>query len=240
MKQAFFLFNILLAAVVLGMTTFNIMKKDESVQEYSVKKGSKKTAAVKPQPNRSIRTKPEEQEQVIVNQNLFNPARNPLVQGGGMAPRQVQLTLVGVSMVGKWKGAIILQKTAARPPMPFGMPMRGQQQRQVQQAVQQYVRVGERLPNGYILTEVTRTGVVLTLNGNRMELKLQEASKNQPQAAPRRPRTNTTNNLLQQMLQMQRTQQWQMMRLMRQGGGAQAPQPGAPAGNRGGQPPRRR
>ena len=36
------------------------------------------------------------------------------------------------------------------------------------------------------------------------------------------------------------TAEWQMMRLMRQGGGAQAPQPGAPAGNRGGQSPRRR
>ena len=42
MKQAVFFLNILLAIAVLGMTTFNIVKKDDSVQEYSAKKSSKK------------------------------------------------------------------------------------------------------------------------------------------------------------------------------------------------------
>ena len=45
-------------------------------------------------------------------------------------------------------------------------------------ALRQYVRIGETLANGYTLTEITRTGAVLTRGSDKMELELQEPSKN--------------------------------------------------------------
>lgn len=56
-------------------------------------------------------------------------------------------------------------------------------------ALRQYVRIGETLANGYTLTEITRTGAVLTRGSDKMELELQEPSKNQAKAS-----TGTNNN----------------------------------------------
>lgn len=84
-------------------------------------------------------------------------------------------------------------------------------------ALRQYVRIGETLANGYTLTEITRTGAVLTRGSDKMELELQEPSKNQAKAS-----TGTNNNRrgnffqqMQQMQQMQMMQNFQMMRMMR-------------------------
>ena len=243
MKMALFLLNILLVVALFSMTAYNLFDKGKSGQEYSVvKRSDKKSTPVKAQVKHSLRTKAEDQESVIVKHNLFNPERNPNAQtgrGGG----QLQLTLVGVSITEKSKGAVILQKTNNRQ---FRFPGFGQwgnrqnNNNQPQQALQQYIRVGEKLPNGYVLTEVTRTGAVLTLNGNKMELKLQEASKNQPQARTNTNRRPTTNNLLQQMQNMQRMQMMQNMQMMRmiQGQRGTTPQmspPNQARGNRGGQ-----
>ena len=107
-------------------------------------------------------------------------------------------------------------------------------------AVKQYVRVGETLSNGYTLTEITRTGAVLTRGGDKMELELQDPSKNQSTAAA--TNGNNRNNFLQQfqqMQQMQLMQNFQIMRMMRdstrnnqnQGGGNRG---GGSSGNRSG------
>ena len=253
MKRLIVFINLLLMIALFGFTAHNFLKKGETEQGFSVKKSSKKAAPAKPQPKQTVRITKEDQESTIVRQNIFNPARNPNVQMGGRSGGQMQLTLVGVTMIGDRKGAIILQKSQNRRFPPFGFPQWGQnnqfnrqgsRQQQQQLAPQQYVRVGEKLPNGYVLTEVTRTGAVLTLNGSRMELKLQEASKNQQQRAAR-PRQNTTQNILQQMQNMQRMQMMQNMQMMRmmqqnrnQGQRQMAPQ-NMPAGNRGGSPRRR-
>lgn len=243
MKMALFLLNILLVVALFSMTAYNLFDKGKSGQEYSVvKRSDKKSTPVKAQVKHSIRTKAEDQESVIVKHNLFNPERNPNAQtgrGGG----QLQLTLVGVSITEKSKGAVILQKSNNRQfRFPgFGQWGNRQNNNQPQQALQQYIRVGEKLPNGYVLTEVTRTGAVLTLNGNKMELKLQEASKNQPQARTNTNRRTTTNNLLQQMQNMQRMQMMQNMQMMRmirqgqQGTPIQMRPPIQTRGNRGGQ-----
>lgn len=247
MKLVLFLINSLLVVALFSMTAYNLFNKGKDSQIYSVKRNEKKTAAVKPSPNRSIQTKKEDQESVIVKQNLFNPERNPNAQNG-RGVGQVQLTLVGVSITDKSKGAVILQRSGGnRRFFPQGFtPFGNRPQNQPQQALQQYIRVGEKLANGYELTEVTRTSAVLTLNGNRMELKLQEASKNQPQTRRTVQNRPTTNNLLQQMQNMQRMQMMQnmqMMRMIRQGQGqntqGQWQQPVQQRGNRGGQTIRR-
>lgn len=240
MKTALFLLNTLLAIALFSMTAFNIFEKGKKNQEYTVaKRSDKKAGPAKAPVNHSIRTKAADQESVIVKQNLFNPARNPDAQNG-RGSSQMQLTLVGVSMVENCKGAVILQKSGNRN---FRFPgfMQGgnrRQNNQPQQTLQQYIRVGEKLPNGYVLTEVNRTGAVLMLNGNKMELKLQEASKNQPQTRSYTNRKPTTNNLIQQMQNMQRMQlmqNFQMMRMIRQGQQRQQVPGNQAIGNRGGQ-----
>ena len=102
-------------------------------------------------------------------------------------------------------------------------------------ALRQYVRIGETLANGYTLTEITRTGAVLTRGSDKMELELQEPSKNQAKAS-----TGTNNNRrgnffqqMQQMQQMQMMQNFQMMRMMHDTVRNQN-QNRNPGGNRGG------
>ena len=83
--------------------------------------------------------------------------------------------------------------------------------------VKQYVRVGETLSNGYTLTEVSRTGAVLTRGGDKMELELLTPSKNQFKTAP--AAQTPTNPYLDQLQQMQRMQMFQnfgMMRMLRE------------------------
>ncbi len=89
------------------------------------------------------------------------------------------------------------------------------------QTFKQYVRLGETLSNGYKLVEVTRTRVVLTRGGDKMELELVEASKNQNQTGAARSTAPNQTQVMQQMLnsmqQMQMMQGMQMMRMGQQG-----------------------
>lgn len=89
------------------------------------------------------------------------------------------------------------------------------------QTFKQYVRLGETLSNGYKLVEVTRTRVVLTRGGDKMELELVEASKNQTPAGATRSTAPNQTQVMQQMLtsmqQMQMMQGLQMMRMGQQG-----------------------
>ena len=80
-----------------------------------------------------------------------------------------------------------------------------------QTPIKQYVRVGETLANGYTLTEVTRTRAVLTRGGEKMELELQDPSKNIARGnSGRRSGGNNWREFQQTQL---RTQQ-QMLRMM--------------------------
>jgi hypothetical protein len=225
MKRFFLTANIILGFVVAGMTIANISGPRKKSEEYSVKKSSKKSVARKNTVSYAVKTAAADQESTIVSNNLFNPARNPNAQSGRGG--RVQLTLVGVVDAGGRKGAVIIQKGGQRNFSRFGMPgmpgmpgMRGQNTynpQQVQQAPQQYIRLGETLSNGYTLTDVTRTSATLTRNGGgKMVLELQEASKNQPQAAKRTTKQNPIVQQMQKMQQMQMFQNMQMMRMMRQ------------------------
>ena len=225
MKQFFFILNIILGVALAGMTIANIAGGKKETEVYSVKKSSKKTAVRKAPVNYSVQTPAAEQESVIVNNNLFSYYRNPNAQTGRGG--RVQLTLVGVIEAGERKGAVILQKGGNQQRnFPFrpgmgGMGMGGMGNnnipQQIQQAPQQYVRLGETLSNGYTLIEVTRTSATLARSGGgKMVLELQEASKNQPQAARRATNQNPIVQQMQRMQQMQMVQNMQMMRMMRQ------------------------
>ena len=221
MKRIFFFINVFLAIALFASVGYNIVvKKDKDQPEYSVKKAGKKPAPAKPQTNYGIQTKKGDQETVIVKKNLFNSARNPGVQTGRMGGNTSQMTLVGVCLIEGKKGAIILQRTRNFRQFPQfggrgGMPNWNNRNTQPQAAAQQYIRLGEKLANGYELTEVTRTGAVLTLNGSRLELPLQEASKNQTRTTSR-PRQMSTQQQMLMMQRMQMMQQMQMMRMLQQ------------------------
>ena len=84
-------------------------------------------------------------------------------------------------------------------------------------AEKQYVKVGETLSNGYTLAEVTRTGATLIRGNDRIELELQEPSRNRNNRGGnnnfgRRPGLKST----QQFQQAQMIMQGQMMRTMQQ------------------------
>ena len=244
MKRIFFYINVFLAVALFASVAYNVvLKKNKDQQEYSVKKAGKKTAPAKPQIDYSVQTKKVDQEATIVKKNIFNPARNPQAQTGNRFGNQAQMTLVGVCLIEGKKGAVILQRNRnGRQFPPFGGPgmMRPGQNwnnrfNQQTQNLQQYVRLGEKLANGYELTEVTRTGVVLSLNGARMELQLQEASKNQTTTSSR-PRRMSTQDQMLMMQRMQMMQNMQMVRMIQnlRGGQMQNSRTMQNTGNRGG------
>ena len=186
----------------------------------------------------------------IVEKDVFNQVRSPLANtrvGRG------DMTLVGVFKMGDVEGAII--KTTARQMQfnpflaqamrmsgnmngrPGGAPGGGPGGRFTQWSqvsgrnsapVKQYVRVGETMGNGYTLAEISRSRAILVRGNDKVELELQDPSKNRTAAsAPRQPRLNST----QQFQQAQMFMQSQMIRTMREiqqsaRGGS------APAGNR--------
>ena len=77
-------------------------------------------------------------------------------------------------------------------------------------AIKQYVRIGETLANGYTLAEVTRTRAVLTKGGDKMELELQDPSKNIAKGSTaRRP-----GNSWREFQESQTRTQQQMLRMM--------------------------
>jgi len=97
-------------------------------------------------------------------------------------------------------------------------------------AVKQYVRLGETMTNGYTLVAITRDRATLTRGGDKLELDLQAPSINQ-NAARRSgaPRLNAAQQLQQAQLA---TQQMMVRALMEMRGGR--PNTYNPGGNRGG------
>ncbi len=218
--RAFLLFlNLLLAGGLVWSAVSLFEPETQSVAEK--KKPEAPPQAAKPPP--ALRTLPPDQAQeLVVRNNIFDPARNPAGATGGRSA-QLSLTLVGTSDLGGMRGAVIIQKEQRRQQGPPGMPNFNQnpnqnQNRQAQANLQQFVRLGETLPNGYTLTEVGQDYVVLTRSGARTELRIQEASKNQPTTTTAQPQNQRAQAMqqFQQFQQMQMQQQMNMMNMMRQ------------------------
>lgn len=178
----------------------------------------------------------------ITSQDIFNNVRSPLAN---VRNSRTQLTLVGVFKIGNSEGAIIRQNTTQRQFNPYlaqmmfaggmaggnrggnrggfrgGMGGMGrftswsQVAGRNSGAEKQYVKLGETLSNGYTLAEVTRTGVTLIRGNDRIELELQDPSKNRNSGRSsnnRRPGLNAS----QQFQQAQMIMQGQMMRTIQQ------------------------
>ena len=193
----------------------------------------------------------------ITTLDVFNNVRSPLAN---VRNSRTQLTLVGIFKSGKMEGAIIRQNNRTRQFNPYlaqmmmqsgmagGMNRMGgmgnrmgrmgggftnwsQMSGRNSGNDKQYVRVGDTLSNGYTLAEVTRTGATLIRGNDRIELELQDPSKNRASANANRNFRGMNAN--QQFQQAQMIMQGQMMRTMQQmqrsiqsGGGG--------GGNRGG------
>lgn len=108
---------------------------------------------------------------------------------------------------------------------PGGIPMPGSRRQNAvsgsnQIVYKQYIRLGETLSNGYKLVDVQREKVTLQRGSDKLELNLEDASKNSPQtvrnqnAAAARNRGNTTTRMLQTMQNMQRMQMMQNFQMM--------------------------
>jgi len=134
---------------------------------------------------------------VIVNKNVFDPQRT----GGTVGRGAVTYQLVGIYRVKKSQGAIILIKG--------GRNLAG---------TRQFFRLGDELPNGYSLAEISGNQAILKRGSSRMTLDLAMASENNTVRRNVRRNNNPMQqmlNLMRQSVGMQQMQQMNMMRMMR-------------------------
>jgi len=207
----------------------------------------------------------EEQKAAILDADVFNVERTPNAAFGRTNTR-VELALVGTIEAGKYRAAVIIQRTNTRQINPFmrmmwgngpggppggpggrgarrfgmGMNTPNAQRRNNPTAVKQFVKLGETMPNGYKLTALTRTRATLTRGGDKMELELQAPSKNQNAARRNPQRLNVNQQLQQAQLQTQQMMVRALMDMRNSGGNNRGGgNRGGGGGNRGGRGGRR-
>ena len=247
MKKALITLNLILFAVVVILTLGNVAaKKQQSMVTKSVepkntarntKKNNEQTGK-KEDTAQTVLLTPDAAAAKIVEKDVFNQIRSPLAY---TRVTRSEMTLVGVV---DGKAAIIRNNTRQRQFNPYlaqamrmSGNMRGQNgggrftqwsqmsNRRNNAPVQQYVRVGETMNSGYVLIAVSRSKAILERGNDKIELDLQDPSKNR--ASARQPqRLNAT----QQFQQAQMYMQSQMIRTMREI--QQNSRNNAPQGNR--------
>ncbi len=250
MKKALITLNIVLAAAVAIIILGNIStdkknsatKKKALAKSTAVQAGTKKNAEKKETADEAPAVKllsPKDAAAKIVEKDVFNQIRSPLAFS---RVGRSEMTLVGVI---DGKAAIIKSNIRQRQFNPYlaqamrlSTNMRGggggrfTQWSQMSNnrrngPVQQYVRLGETMNSGYVLVEVTRSRAVLERGNDKLELELQDPSKNRTAARQSQPqRLNAT----QQFQQAQMFMQSQMIRTMREI--QQNSRSNAPQGNR--------
>ena len=231
MKKILIMLNLVLAGIVgilvlsnltLKVKNENAAPKSKKVQKSSSVKNKKtlenKAGAVE---ERTLKT-PDEAFSVIVEEDVFNQIRSPLAN---VRVGQGDMTLVGV-VAGK--AAIVKNNARNRQYNPYlaqaqrmSASMNGRPAGRFTQWSQmsgrnagparQYVRVGETTSTGYTLAEVSRTRAVFVRGNDKLELELQDPSKNRAAARQANRRLSQT----QQFQQAQMFMQSQMIRTMR-------------------------
>ena len=227
MKKALITFNIVLGAVIFlifaSILTASPEKdhNDKKKTVAAVKKSSKKTAAVK-QKEPAPLLPPDKAAEKIVIADVFNNVRSPLAN---VRTGRNDMSLVGVFKMGDIEGAIIKNNVRNRQFNPYlaqamrmsgfggGGMRRNMFNNNQNMTVKQYVRLGETMGNGYVLTEVSRTKAVLVRGNDKIELDLQDPSKNR---AASRSASGRRLNQNQQFQQAQMFMQSQMLRTMMQ------------------------
>lgn len=244
---------VIVAIITFKNVTENKQQSAAKTRVTATKTAATKTAAKKSKKNSEPSGKKEETPAVallapndaaakIVEKDVFSQIRSPLAY---TRVGRSEMTLVGVV---DGKAAIIKSNTRQRQFNPYlaqAMRMSGNMRgnaggqgggrftqwsqmsnRRSNAPVQQYVRVGETMNSGYVLTEVTRGRAVLERGNDKVELELQDPSKNRAAARQATRRLNST----QQFQQAQMFMQSQMIRTMREI--QQNSRNNAPQGNR--------
>lgn len=175
---------------------------------------------------------------IFASKNIFDGSRCPAASNMGRGGnRNAQLQLVGTFEIGGVCGAVITtkannnnnnnrfnpfrqnqnqnqnnnasrQSTANRSSVnKFGEPAP-----EVRSAARNYYRVGDTLPNGYVLAMVEKDHVVLSRGTGKMDLYLEDSSVNQPPVRTAQRRPNNLQNLIN--VQTQQVQQQQQLMQM--------------------------
>jgi hypothetical protein len=241
MKKVLVGLNCLLGGIILLFTIANLTpaQSEQAPKKTAVpasRKGGKKSVAAAASDKKITPAELPEMNvavEKVITADVFSNVRSPLAN---VRSGRNEMTLLGTFKMGKVEGAIIRQTGGNRQVNPFlmqAMRMSGaggggytrwsaMGGRQSNTPAKQYVRLGETMANGYTLTEVTRTRAVLVRGNDKMELELQDPSKNRASRASRAPRLNCT----QQFQQAQMFMQSQMIRTLRdiqRNSGGQAP-----------------
>lgn len=249
MNNFLLIINILLAVGVAASLGGNIRSLKDSSGKITVPKRQAKAAAEekKSAEQQKIMTD-DEKVTAILEGDIFNPDRSPLLGSGGSG--RSEMILAGTYRVGKVQGAIVIVRNRQRQYNPF-MPQfafgqsqgAGQNQRRAngrlgsarQRFIQnnpmqnqlltgnkQSIRVGGTLSNGYTLTSVGRASATLVRGSDRVELVLQDPSKVKTgNRGSSRPRMNSQQQFMQAHMATQRMMLHTMQNLQRSlnGGG---------------------
>ena len=233
MKKALVTLNIVLTLSVVWAVSGLFSKQDKVIVRS--KKIDRTNAGVSKKTESSEKIDvqlpaPDAAAEKIASLDVFNQLRSPFAN---TRMGRTDLTLLGTFKVGKLEGAVIRQQNRSRQVNPYlmqamrmagvggaGRMGRGRfssgTQRQLNilnQPLKHYIRLGETLSNGYTLIEVSRTKAVLVRGNDKLELELQDPSKNRTAVTRRAaPRMNAN----QQFQQAQMFMQGQMMRTMQQ------------------------
>ena len=250
MKKALITLNLILfaAVVIISLGNFTAQKQQSMVTKAVETKSSAKNtrknseqSAKKENAAEVVLLAPDAAAAKIVEKDVFNQIRSPLAY---TRAARSEMTLVGVV---DGKAAIIKSNTRQRQFNPYlaqamrmSGNMRGQNgggggrftqwsqmsNRRNNAPVQQYVRVGETMNSGYVLVSVSRGKAILERGNDKLELELQDPSKNRTAARQTSQRLNSA----QQFQQAQMYMQSQMIRTMREI--QQNSRNNAPQGNR--------
>ena len=242
MNNFLIILNILLATGVAASLGSNIKRLKDSGEQITVPKRQPKVQVKSDAA--AVQTKAmtdEEKATAILEGDIFNPDRSPLLNSGGGG--RSEMTLAGTYKVGDVQGAIVIVRNRQRQFNPFmpqfafgpgmggmggpgGMNMRlanGQlgsmrqrfvqrnQQNQLSAGNRQSVKVGESLPNGYTLISVGRASATLARGSDRVELVLQDPSKVK---GSRSSGARPRANAQQQFMQAHMATQQMMLRTM--------------------------
>lgn len=179
-------------------------------KDRSAKTG--KTAAVKPAAPKTPQIGDNEAAQILLANNIFNVARCPEALNSRWGSGSAQMALLGIYRVGNFEGAIIQQKRNRRggPPHRSVNNRNGTARQSAEPPLKQFLRLGESLENGYVLSSIGSDSVTLTRGGGKLELQLETASKNLPSAVAAAAAAARQNRP-----DAQQMQQFMMMRQMR-------------------------
>jgi hypothetical protein len=241
MNNFLIILNILLATGVAASLGSNIKRLKDSGEQFTVPKRQPKVQVKSDAA--AVQTKAmtdEEKATAILEGDIFNPDRSPLLNSGGGG--RSEMTLAGTYKVGDVQGAIVIVRNRQRQFNPFmpqfafgpggpggpgGMNMRlangrlgstrqrftqnNPQQNQLPTGNKQAVKIGESLSNGYTLTAVGRASATLVRGSDRVELVLQDPSRVKgSRSSGARPRANAQ----QQFMQAHMATQQMMLRTM--------------------------